>query len=855
MGVGAGVAEQSVVVQLTEVAAGSGTQGSAASRLATALESAALTDAQPLVRQVLSQLAHEIPGTWLDLGTDLGGADWNRDGLLTRLGPSGHVQVTLGAPWKPRWPLAGDLSALRLAASAPARPSEASPIGTLAREFVRVPLDPFLRGIPGIENYRGVAQREAVLAAIRCPPGGVLHVLLPTGTGKSLVGLARGLTDRLGTTIVVVPTVALAIDQERKALGSPMADAMDLPDRLAYIGDLPNSYKQGILDRVAAGTQRLLFTSPEALINGRLASRVHELAARGGLSALVIDEAHLVATWGESFRPVFQVLPALRNGLIDAALAAGHRPLATITMSGTLTSVGLATLQRLFAGQPTAVVGGAWLRPEPRFLNAQFASTDERDAAVIEALSHLPRPAIVYVSLRERTEELAGKIRAAGFSRVAAFHGDTNPADRRAVLEGWSGAGTDPARYDVVVGNSAFGLGIDVPNVRTIVHACVPETFDRLYQEVGRGGRDGHSSVSLLMMAPGDVAEAAGLRAPKPITPEVAWPRLVAMFQGSELVDGSWHTVNVTRRVDGGLPTESDVRWNVHILATMLQAELLDLRTRPLPRCEESEKAVDDGGSQNTIRPHRGIPLGQVSVQFEVRWRGIVIANEEDWAREVSGYRTATREAADHSGKAVVEVAKGLRCAAAAAREQYRLKSDEGGQLIDWSPIGVCSGCASCGARPHRGPSVAAGFSEEVDSFLEAVPRFRASAGPGPVDLLVRCTTPREIRQTIQRLVELGFPLVVGENLPLDDDAWRATLRAAPLGWVITDGERSRTGMPTIVVLSDRFDSTLLRPDPAGVVFIANERATGSGHKFPLTQLRAWIAPSRVLEEVLPCPS
>ena len=849
------VARQSVVADLDEVAAKGGSQGSAASRLVAALATSATVDARALARQVLRQLEHRSPGTWLDLGAEVAPEGWSGDGILTRSTDDGHLQIALGRPWRPRWKVAGDLDAVRVAASAPADPNAYGAYGTRAREFVHVDLDPFLRGIPGIDGYRGVAQREAVLAAVRCPPGGVLHVLLPTGTGKSLVGLARGLTDRRGTTVFVVPTVALALDQERKALGSPLAKILGLPDRLAYIGDLDDVLKQGILERVASGAQRLLFTSPEALVNGRLASRVHELAARGGLSALVIDEAHLVATWGESFRPVFQVLPALRNGLVDAAHAGGHRPPATITMSGTLTAQGLATLQRLFAGSPTEVVGGAWLRPEPRFLTARFESPEQRDEAVIEALAHLPRPAIVYVSLRERTEQLAAKIRSAGFERVATFHGDTNTVDRRSVLEGWSGDCEDPTRYDVVVGNAAFGLGIDVPNVRSIVHACIPETFDRFYQEVGRAGRDGHASVSLLMVAPGDAEEAAGLRTPRPITPKVAWPRLLRMLQDSVLVDGAWHTVDVVRRVDGGLPTETDVRWNIHILATMLQAELIELRTRPLPRAEDQD---DDASVEATAKPapahHPGIPLGQVSVQFQVRWRGIVLGSESDWEQGVAAYRASLRAEANASGDAVTAVAHGKRCVAEAAREQYRLESAAGGRRIDWSPVGVCSSCAYCGPRPQRGPAVAAGFSQVVDTLLEGIPRFCSPSGQ-PADTLVRCTTHREVRQTVQRLIELGFPLVVGEDLPLDDAAWATALRSAPQGWVITDRDRRRSGVPTIVVLPDRFDPSLAWPDPAGTVLIATPQATAVGARFPLVEQRAWTVPPHILEEIIPCPS
>ena len=102
----------------------------------------------------------------------------------------------------------------------------------------------------------------------------------------------------------------------------------------------------------------------------------------------------------------------------------------------------------------------------------------------------------------------------AGFRRITQVTGDSSDEQRRSAIEGWRGEDTlgrtIPTRYDIVVGTSAFGLGVDMPDVRSVVHACVPETLDRFYQEVGRGGRDGRPSIACLASAPGDYAVAGG---------------------------------------------------------------------------------------------------------------------------------------------------------------------------------------------------------------------------------------------------------------------------------------------------------------------------------------------------------
>ena len=161
-----------------------------------------------------------------------------------------------------------------------------------------------------IKTYRTPGQREAVRAALGQPEGSTLTINLPTGTGKTLAIIGPALSLR-GTTIVVVPTTALAIDQEKR-LKEDFRRLGQTEEWHAYHGELDESVQERFREQLLEGSKRVVFTSPEAL-NGSLRYCVMELAKLGRLRALVIDEAHIVEEWGSSFRPDFQMLAGLRK--------------------------------------------------------------------------------------------------------------------------------------------------------------------------------------------------------------------------------------------------------------------------------------------------------------------------------------------------------------------------------------------------------------------------------------------------------------------------------------------------------------------------------------------------------------
>jgi superfamily II DNA helicase RecQ len=361
-----------------------------------------------------------------------------------------------------------------------------------------------------------------------------LHVVLPTGSGKSLVEVAPGLLRSGSTTVVVVPTVALALDQELQT--RQRFPSAGLPDRLALHGALTDEEKQQIRRRLRDGEQRLLFTSPESAIT--LTEALAELARRGKLSHFVVDEAHLVRTWGLDYRPEFQLLGAMLDD-IAAAAAAAERPAPTIVLAtATLSRSALELNDELLGHGRRAWIGSSFLRPEIRYLLGECASNEERDTRLVETLRHAPRPAIIYVARPLDATRIVTVLREAGIRRCVAFTGSTDGADRAAILRDWSGA-HGPTRYDIVVGTSAFGLGVDQADVRTVIAAYTPLSVDRLYQEVGRAGRDGHAAVAVWFPVPNsDERVSRRLDSASFIGDEKAWARWEMMRALGQQVDG-----------------------------------------------------------------------------------------------------------------------------------------------------------------------------------------------------------------------------------------------------------------------------------------------------------------------------
>jgi ATP-dependent DNA helicase RecQ len=437
--------------------------------------------------------------------------------------------------------------------------------------------EPYLSSLH-YNHWQSQAQKEAAWMTLTAPPGSTTLIALPTGTGKSLCFqlLSRF---RTGLTVVIVPTVALAIDQWRSAQ-EVLGHIPDLNPVYFAAGD-PDVSADKVVSDLCEGRTRLVFTSPEACVSGRLRRVIEEAASASRLENLVIDEAHIIETWGAYFRIDFQMLSTLRSKWMKLSGAT----LRTFLLSATFTPQCREMLQKLFG------TGGEWhefishrLRPEMIYYYHQFQSDEDRNDAVREAAWRLPRPAIFYTTeVKEAKALFRSLTKEEGFVRVGCFHGETRAAERRSLLYRWRAD-----EIDIMVATSAFGLGVDKADVRAVLHACFPENLHRYYQEVGRGGRDGASAVCILMPTKRDIEVAKGLT-PKLLTEEVIqkrWEGLWEVREADSEDENIWRLRTDSKRTEllGTRTWSETIQWNKRLILQLLRArklELLEIKYSP----------------------------------------------------------------------------------------------------------------------------------------------------------------------------------------------------------------------------------------------------------------------------------
>jgi ATP-dependent DNA helicase RecQ len=323
----------------------------------------------------------------------------------------------------------------------------------------------------GFRRFRP-GQREACAAAAANRD---VLVVMPTGSGKSLCyQLPALLRDDL--TIVVSPLVALMQDQV------DALRARGLGDRVAVVNAQQDAGANArTLEAAVRGELRLLYVAPERFAAPGFFDRL----GRARIGLFVVDEAHCVSQWGHDFRPDYFRLGHAARRLGAAAIVAST---ATATPQ-----VAADVVRRLALRDPVRVTTG-FDRPNLAFAVARPAPHEKR-AMVVEALRREGAlPAIVYAGTRAGSEELAEALTRELGEEALPYHAGLERERRAAVQRRFL---RDDVR--VVVATNAFGMGVDKPNVRTVLHASVPASLEAYYQEAGRAGRDGEPARALLL--------------------------------------------------------------------------------------------------------------------------------------------------------------------------------------------------------------------------------------------------------------------------------------------------------------------------------------------------------------------
>ena len=333
----------------------------------------------------------------------------------------------------------------------------------------------FAREVLGYEEFR--PGQEAAMQAV--VSGRDTLAVLPSGAGKTAIYQVAGpLLD--GPVVVVSPLIALQRDQVER-----LAEIEDHAGRAAQLNSsLSAGDQREVLEWVGDGTVRFVFLAPEQLAKPEVVDAVRDADP----ALFVVDEAHCVSAWGHDFRPDY-----LRLGTVIEQL--GHPTVLALTATAA-PPVRAEIVERLEMRDPEVVVAG-FDRPEIRLEVDHYADASGKQQGVLDrVLTEVGEgrgPGIVYSATRRGTEEIAEELVARGL-RARPYHAGLAKADREDTQRAWM-----DDELDVVVATTAFGMGIDKPGTRFVVHAEPADSVDSYYQEIGRAGRDGEPALAVLV--------------------------------------------------------------------------------------------------------------------------------------------------------------------------------------------------------------------------------------------------------------------------------------------------------------------------------------------------------------------
>ena len=302
--------------------------------------------------------------------------------------------------------------------------------------------------------------------------------IMPTGGGKSLCFQVPTMLND-GLCLVISPLVALMKDQVNQLQARNIK-------AIALTGAIKPDALIELLDNCQFGNYKFLYLSPERLEQDWVLERIKTLP----ISLIAIDEAHCVSQWGNDFRPSYLKIKNLKSFF---------NKIPFLALTATATPEVKKDIIKFLGLENPKVFQQSFTREN---LGYYVIHAEDKIYKTNQILIKNPQPAIIYVRSRKSCHEVASQLSILGH-KTTFYHAGLSTKEKDANMESWM-----QDEKNVMVATSAFGMGIDKPNVKTVVHINLPENLESYYQEAGRAGRDGNKAFSIIITAPWDIAKA-----------------------------------------------------------------------------------------------------------------------------------------------------------------------------------------------------------------------------------------------------------------------------------------------------------------------------------------------------------